>query len=135
MKLLRAMSCLVWVSPRIVQPLENLWWCLICYMVKNHTIKILPDLFSPFGCFLSDCNPICCLACFICLSPLTIWKLPQNPQTFHISKQETTAFMTALLFFDIKGLLILYMEPSSFGPPPSRQKIISECINNTTSQE
>lgn len=76
MRLFRATSCLVWVSPRTVQLLENLWWCLISYMVKNHTIKILLDLFSPFECFSSDCNPIFCLACFICLSLLITWKLP-----------------------------------------------------------
>lgn len=126
----------VWVSPRTVQPLENLWWCLISYMVKNYTIKILLALFFPFECFPSDCNPIFCLVCFICLSLLTAWKLPQNHKHFSISKQETIAVMTTLLFFDIKGLLILYMEPSSFGPHPSRQNLISECtINNTTNQE
>lgn len=109
MRLLRAMSILVWVSSRTVQPLGNLWWCLISHMVKNCTIKILLDLFFPFECFSSDCNPIFCLAYFTSVS---VYLLPgnshKNHKHFRILKQETIAFMTALLFFDIKGLLILY---------------------------
>lgn len=137
MRLLRVMSSLVWVSSRTVQPLENLWWCFINHMVKNCTIKILLDLFFPFECFSSDCNPIFCLAYF---TSVLVYLLPgnshKNHKHFRILKQETIAFVTALLFFDIKGLLILYMEPSAFGPHPSRQNIISEyTVNNTTSQE
>lgn len=39
--------------------------------------------------------------------------------------------MSTLLFFDIKGLLILYMEASSFGPQPSRQNITLSVLLTT----